>query len=190
MAAEMIPTIHEWAISFLTRPHEMLGRAGAVCPFTKPSLDRQMFWAGVDDAHYTTPDQLVGLMEGMADQFIELPGEAGKDAIFKVALVVLPNVTDYALIDRAHASLKDRFVSQGLMIGQFYPGCTVGGLWNPEFKPLDAPLPMLVIRHMVVTDFPFLVGSREWMDIFLRKFAPSIPSPVRAAMVQHLATAA
>lgn len=186
---EYIHVVREWATEFLTRPHENLGRSGAVCPFTKPSLERETFWAGVDETRYDESSQLVSLMEDMAQRFSQLPGEGGKDAIFTVALVVLPNVTDYTIIDAAHAELKNRFVSEGLMIGQFYPGCAVGGLWSDDFRPLDAPLPMLVVRHMVVTDFPFLVSAPNWFDMFLRKFAPSIPSSVRTAMIQHLVNA-
>ena len=59
------------------------------------------------------------------------------------------------------------------MIGQFYPGCAENGLWNPDFRPLDSPLPMLAIRHMVESDLPFLTRETdppEERSSFLRSY--------------------
>ena len=38
------------------------------------------------------------------------------------------------------------------------------------------------VRHMVSSDFPFLNNNPEWIEAYLRHFAPTIPSPVRAAL--------
>jgi hypothetical protein len=45
-----------------------------------------------------------------------------------------------------------------MMIGEFWPGHTMPGLHNHSFRPLAAPVPMLAIRHMVVSDLLFLSG--------------------------------
>ena len=67
----------------------------------------------------------------------------------------------------------------GLMIGQFYPGCDEAGIRNPDFRPLQSPIPLLAIRHMVNSDFPFLAGSVAWIEEYLRKFAPAVPAVAR-----------
>jgi hypothetical protein len=72
------------------------------------------------------------------------------------------------------------------MLGQFYPGCDQPGLWNKDFHPLDAPIPMLVVRTMMSTDFPFLLARPEWMTAYVKKFAPSLPAHVRDAVVSRL----
>ena len=183
--AAMIEGVRWWAETYLTNPHPDLGRSGAVCPFTKASLEKDMFWVGATAEKYTSADDLVTLIGNLASQFRDLPGAEGKAAVFKTTLVLLPNVTDYALIDAAHEKLKSDFITEGLMIGQFYPGCEVPGLWNPLFRPLDAPMPMLVVRHMVATDFPFLVSRIDWIEVYLRKFAPALPSVVRNAITEQ-----
>ncbi|TFC11084.1 DUF6875 domain-containing protein [Cryobacterium sp. MDB2-33-2] len=186
--ARMLTEMNEactWAQTFLTQPHAELGRSGAVCPFTKSSLDKGLFWVGTAEDHFLAAESLATLMSDMASRFLELPGEQGKEAIFKTALILLPSITNYRVIDQAHELLKSDFISKGLMIGQFYPGCDAPGLWNPAFHPLDAPIPMLVVRHMVATDFPFLASRCDWVERYLRKFAPALPSGVRSAIVQQ-----
>lgn len=186
--ARMLTEMNEactWAQTFLTQPHAELGRSGAVCPFTKASLDKGLFWVGIAEDHFLAAESLATLMSNMASRFLELPGEQDKEAIFKTALILLPSITNYQIIDQAHDLLKSDFISNGLMIGQFYPGCDAPGLWNPSFHPLDAPIPMLVVRHMVATDFPFLASRRDWVERYLRKFAPTLPSGVRSAIVQQ-----
>jgi hypothetical protein len=39
---------------------------------------------------------------------------------------------------------------------------------------LDAPFAMLAVRHMVVTDYPFLCGNEKWMVAYAARFAPAI----------------
>jgi hypothetical protein len=65
------------------------------------------------------------------------------------------------------------------MIGQFYPGCEEPGIRNPVFRPLRSPLALLAIRYMVSSDFPFLAKKTEWIEEYLKKFAPSIPASAR-----------
>jgi hypothetical protein len=60
------------------------------------------------------------------------------------------------------------------MVGQFYPGHQQGGLRNPNFKALDGPFAMLAVRHMVVTDYPFLCEDEKWTDAYLARFAPEV----------------
>lgn len=174
-----------WTERFVAQHHPELGRSGAVCPYTQRSLTKRLFWVGAASDSYGSAGPIVELMSGMAERFLELPGEESSDANLKTALVLLPHVSDYTLIDDAHLALKPDFVSRGLMLGQFYPGCDVEGVWNPRFRPLDAPIPMFVIRHMVASDFLFLVARSAWVEQYLRRFAPSLPSSVRTAIAQR-----
>ena len=112
--------------------------------------------------------------------FPALPPTDGDDALLKAVLLVFPDVLDYSLIEEAQREGKSKFVQEGLMLGQFYPGCTTPGLRNKAFPALDAPLPILAVRNMVGSDFPFLAQRSEWVDAYLKKFAHQIPGPVRS----------
>lgn len=171
--------IREWATTYLSAPHAELGREGPVCPFTAASIKREIFWVGCVDSPDLTADDIERAVGGMTAEFHRLPPTEGSDALLKTILILFPSVTDYRLIDDAQKRLKKESVSTGLMIGQFYPGCDEPGIRNPDFRPLQSPIPLLAIRHMVSSDFPFLAGSVAWTEEYLKRFAPSVPAAVR-----------
>jgi hypothetical protein len=93
-------------------------------------------------------------------------------------LILFPDLTPArpSLIDKVQASLKPEFVANGLMIGQFHSDCSEPAIWNRHFHPLRSPVPLLAIRYMVATDFPFLNQSCTWTGHYLRRFGREVPS--------------
>lgn len=178
--------VGQWARSFLMRPHEDLGRSGPVCPYAGPSVSKDLFWVGVVTGADITVEQMTAVVDDVIDAYAAIPPQAGQDAIFKAIVVVFPDVTDYSVIDTVQSQGKDRVIQQGIMLGQFYPGCAESGLWNPDFHPLDAPYPMLAVRQMVGTDFPFLSSRRPWLAAYMKRFAPAVPSSVRSSIIDQL----
>ncbi|MFX8301094.1 DUF6875 domain-containing protein, partial [Acinetobacter baumannii] len=86
------------------------------------------------------------------------------DRMFAAAILVLPRLASKAgavLLNQLQREAKLRFVQQGRMIGQFYPGCAEPGLHSPSFRPLDAPVPFIAIRHMAIQDAPFMLGDHR-----------------------------
>ncbi|MFJ9743824.1 DUF6875 domain-containing protein, partial [Streptomyces sp. NPDC101166] len=126
------------------------------------------------------------IIADLYDLFPSLPPLKEPDSRLKAVLAVFPDLTEYTDIESVQHDQKTKFVQQGLMLGQFYPGCTVPGLHNPSFPALDAPLPMLAIRYMAPTDFPFLNSRHDWMDFYLQIFAPGIPKFIASAMSDKL----
>jgi hypothetical protein len=171
--------MREWATTYLAAPHSELGRDGPVCPFTAASISKEMFWVACVDRPDLTADEIERTVGGMVTRFGRLPPTAGPDALLKTILILFPTVTDYSMIDEAQRRLKDVSVARGLMIGQFYPGCDEPGIRNSRFRPMQSPLALLAIRYMVSSDFPFLATKVEWVDDYLKKFAPVIPASVR-----------
>jgi hypothetical protein len=171
--------IREWATAYLTAPHPELGREGPVCPYTAAAIKKETFWVGCVDRADLTAEDIERTVAARATEFHRLPPAEGPDALLKTILILFPAVTDYRLIDEAQRRLKAESVAMGLMIGQFYPGCDEPGIRNPDFRPLQSPIPLLAIRHMVNSDFPFLAGSVAWIEEYLRKFAPAVPAVAR-----------
>ncbi|MVU78449.1 hypothetical protein GPX89_14485 [Nocardia sp. ET3-3] len=179
-----------WVDDHLMRPHPDLGRPGPVCPFVRHSMARQLFWAGLADGG----DELgIGQMNLIIDDAFELyrrlRQENPAEARGLTLITAFPGLTRYDLIDEVHAARKTEVVSQGMMLGQFYPGCGVPGLWDRDFHPLDSPVPMLVLRSMMSTDFPFLVARSDWLYAYFTQLAPDLPRKLRWSIAEQLRVA-
>jgi hypothetical protein len=180
--------IARWAVDFLGAPNDQLGRRGAVCPYTKPSIDNDCFllaWAG-GEQDVQSIESTVELYRRWFMELLDVT-EVARGHLLTI-LVVLPGFdrTDSSPLDALQRRLKEGFVRQGLMVGQFHPRCEQGGLWNEDFRPLKAPIPLLAIRRMVTSDLPFLLGSVDHLSAYLQRFAPDIPSHVRRLLVASI----
>ncbi|HEU4425685.1 MAG TPA: condensation domain-containing protein, partial [Pilimelia sp.] len=172
-----------WARAYLCQPHPNLGRNGSVCPYAQGALDRQTFYLAV---HPGVPDGIDGVVETLLayrDWFERLGPPDDPAAMYRTILLVLPDLPAdrvTAVVDGAQAALKGEFVARGLMVGEFHDGPPAkAGLWNPSFRPLRSPVPLLAIRHMVPTDFPFLRDDPEHVAGYLARYADQVPSHLR-----------
>ncbi|HEY3941205.1 MAG TPA: hypothetical protein VGL60_01860 [Acidimicrobiales bacterium] len=187
--ASALATTYGWARRYLCSPHPELGRRGPVCPYTRSSLDNRLFFmSSVRHEHHQTGATRTVLNE-FRQWFRDLQAETSEQLRYLVTiLVILPRFDPEspAPLEALHREMKDDFVADGLMIGQFHPRCDVPGLWNESFRPLRSPLPMLAIREMVPSDLPFLVDDHLHADAYLRRYAPGLPSPVRQFVVDRI----
>jgi hypothetical protein len=174
-----------WARRYLVSAHPELGRNGPVCPYTQPSLHKGLFHL----AALSGEGDVNEAVESLRSWYERIgAGMAAADRELLTVLLVLPHLdyTDASGLDALQAVAKDKFVADGLMIGQFHPVCEAPGLWNPDFKALRAPVPLLAIRKLVVFDLPFLVEHRAHAESYIRRFAPEIPPRVRKQLAQRM----
>ncbi|MFE7896721.1 DUF6875 domain-containing protein [Streptomyces sp. NPDC057424] len=167
-----LDSVEEWLNSYITRPHEQLGRSGAVCPFVAPA--RRV------DAVETTV-RLVGPAASLPllkevircglDEF-EQRGWRTSNPALRSLLIVLPDLPPetFGLLDEAHAQVKTESVERGLMIGQFHPDCDEPAARNPAFKVSRAPVPLVAVRAMAVHDILFLGERADWFAQYDRRF--------------------
>lgn len=181
--------IARWSQDFLVPGHAELGRTGPVCPFSKPAMNRGLFFLAYPEVGGDT-DETVKTIILYRDWHAKIAAELDeKERQFLTVAILLPSFDheDPAELDNLQAQLKDEFVTQGLMIGQFHPHCEEPGLWNRDFRPLQAPLPILAIRYMVPFDLPFLVDEQQHVGAYLARFAPGIPARVRTKLTDLIA---
>jgi hypothetical protein len=173
-----------WTENFLARSNPDVGRAGPVCPFIRPSLDKKSLWLTAIGGHEPELKSFQDTVLGYKEWFLELPPASGDDEIFKTILILLPDVREesYALvIDGMQKRLKPAFLKEQLMIGQFHPRCEEAGVRNGAFRPLKSPVPLLAIRRITPGDVVFMKGpdghyDKEFLEDFLRTFAKGLPN--------------
>ena len=169
----------EWIENYLARPHAQLGRTGSVCPFAAPALAKDSLQVAVVRLTQNA-DRRTQVLEAVAhyrQTFLSIRASGAEHMLHSI-LIVFPDVSVEdapELIDRTKEELKSSFVEQGLMLGEFHARNGSPGLHNPSFTPLRSPIPMLVIRRMVTTDFSFLnrpeydAATRlRYIEIYLR----------------------
>ncbi|OJF15884.1 DUF6875 domain-containing protein [Couchioplanes caeruleus] len=190
-AVDQLRAVVHWAREYLCRPHPELGRRGPVCPYAQASLERGSFYLAVRRGTSIDAAALERLLVEYRDWFRRLEPVTGPGAQFKTILLVFPDLPVEAaatVVDATQQRLKPRYVADGLMIGEFHGGPPPkAGLWNADFRPLRSPLPLLAIRHMVVTDFPFLAGDRDLVAAYLRLFGEVVPAALRRRVAAEAA---
>lgn len=149
-----------WIEEFLTRHDPELGRDGVVCPFVSRSLCRGLLRIESFDAA-DGEEALRDKVLRLRDMLLERAASAGDDRIYMASLVVPYGRPDRLIIrqiEHVQSALKPEFAKRGMMIGEFWPDHAMPGLHNQSFRPLASPIPMLAMRHMVITDVLFLSG--------------------------------
>ncbi|MER5889411.1 DUF6875 domain-containing protein [Streptomyces sp. NPDC001941] len=186
-APDLLPLrqVLSWSREFLVSGHPELGRTGPVCPYTQPSLRKDLFLLAVPSATGGLGDAVAHLRVWYEKLAVDLSAEERE---LLTLLMVLPTLdpTDSAELDALQGAAKDEFVADGLMIGQFHPVCEEPGLWNEEFRPLRSPVPLLAVRRLLVFDLPFLVGADRHLSSYLERFAPAIPTRIRDQLVSRV----
>ena len=169
----------EWIENYLARPHPQLGRTGSVCPFVPAALAKDSLRIAVVRLRQNGDQrtQILEAIEHYREAFLSVRA-SGEAHMLHSILMLFPDVSLQdapQLIDRTKEELKGSFVEQGLMLGEFHARNASPGLHNSSFQPLHSPVPMLVIRRMVSTDFGFLNRSEydtatrlRYLEIYLR----------------------
>ena len=162
-----------WLRTAIARPDPRVGRKGHVCPFVQPGLTRFgsiRFHVYQGELH---PTAAAAALRALAARFPTQLPTTGSGREFRAILTLFPGLPNDAgpwFIDPLQKALKPEITAQGLMIGQFYPGCREPGLHNLDYRPLEAPHPMLVIRPMQLTDLMFLFARPEYLTAYIGRF--------------------
>jgi hypothetical protein len=179
-----LAVVVKWIREYLAKPHPDLGRRGPVCPFVPTSLDLDTIWMCEVSVTEPTAEGIANVIIAYRDLFLRTEPARLPEALQKSVLVVFSTLQSRgtegeALVDQVQYRLKRYFVELGLMIGEFHANNASPGLRNPNFRPLRCPVPMLAIRHMVESDFPFLARKSyppQERSSFLRGYLSALGS--------------
>jgi hypothetical protein len=174
-----------WSREYLCHGHPDLGRTGPVCPYARPSLEKELLWLTVHPGADPPLDELATDVAAYGGWFKRLPPRTGRDAQYKAILILLPDLPpDRApvIVDTVHAAKKPGFVAEGLMLGQFYSTCDRPGVRNNRFRPLQSTVPLLTIRHMVASDGAFLCDEARFLRAYVAHFGDAVPSRLQGTI--------
>ena len=102
-------TVANWIKSFVAKPHNDLGRAGAVCPFVPESLERKTLWLASEVIAGRSVPDVVQLIKRYKTTFLHAQHIDGKGANYKVIVVVftdLPGIVPKAFLTTSCSNLQ------------------------------------------------------------------------------------
>jgi hypothetical protein len=134
------------------------------CPFVLDSIETKQFFIAKSLLGDNDEAEIEMLVHDQIDDFKNrhpaydpvithqpCPGAS----LFKTDLIFFPNVDDQngcQLVIRVRDNLKEEFMKNGMMLGEFFPSNKSGSLYNPKYHALTAPIPAFAIRYMVADD--------------------------------------
>jgi hypothetical protein len=178
--------IAQWLTSYLMRPHADLGRSGDVCPFTAQALRLDTIRIGVSSATGSDVAGVRSCMRYCFEPFASMPCPQAMRH-FRAIVVGFPHMDDAVGLEslrKAQSSLKIYCLLRGLMIGRFYAGSNDPGLWNPDFRPLRSPIPLLAIRQVVENDAPFALRHPLLIPTYVWKYSLAAPKRLLANLAK------
>jgi hypothetical protein len=169
--------IADWIKSFVIRPHKDLGRAGPVCPFVPGSLARGTLWLAPEKIADRNGPDVVELIAGYQRLFLDAQPTAGDDATYKSFVVLFTDLS----ADRAEEFFDDllrhlavpSYVDHGFVMGGFYQGNEGTAIYNPDFRPFASPVPFLLVRQAVISDWKFFLDNEDWLKLWARRHGES-----------------
>ncbi|NVD40854.1 hypothetical protein HT585_18435 [Ensifer sp. HO-A22] len=167
-----IARLLDWVESYLMNSHPDLGRTGAVCPFTRQAAKIDTVRLAVSHARASDEDDAFTLIRGAFDALEAIPCKPTMKH-FRTVIVGFPDCDDrdgIAMLKRIQRRHRFYSLARARMIGMMHAGSQDRGLWNPDFRPLRSPMPVLAIRHLVENDAPFAALHPALMVAYLARF--------------------
>jgi hypothetical protein len=173
----------QFARNTLAVPSADLGRPGPVCPYVPGAISANSFYLACTQSHCASRELVANAADAMLEAFKLLPDvnldRAARDLKCLLILFASPDFDVSKVIPAAQIQAKSSYIGQGLMIGEFFPGCPAEGLHNPGFRPFDFPVACLAVRYMTEFDIPFLLSKTSYLKTYLSIFGAAGESRLR-----------
>jgi hypothetical protein len=174
---DALRAVADWIKTFVARPHKDLGRAGSVCPFVPVSLERQTLWLAPEKVGDRSVPDVVETIRGYQRLFLDAEPTDGDDATYKSFVVLFIDLS----ADRAKELLDEvleqlavpSYVEDGFVMGGFYEGNEGAAIYNPSFRPFTSPVPFLLVRQAVISDWKFFLDNEDWLRLWARRYGES-----------------
>ena len=174
---DALRAVADWIKTFVARPHKDLGRAGPVCPFVPGAWERQTLWLAPEEIADRSVQDVVQLINEYKKLFLHAQPIDGDDANYKAIVVVFTDLSaDLAkgLFDDVLEQLAvPSYVEDGLVMGGFYENNEGTAVYNRGFRPFMSPVPFLLMRHAVISDWKFFLDNDDWLNRWAHRYGAS-----------------
>jgi hypothetical protein len=174
---DALRAVANWTKTFVARPHNDLGRTGAVCPFVPVAWEHKALWLAAERSAGRSAKDVIKLVEGYKQLLLAAQPVDGEDAKYKSIVVVFTDLPAVRAKDFLGAVLQNIGVSSyaddGLVLGPFYEGNDATAIHNPNFRPFTSPVPLLLIRPGVISDWKFFLNNEDWLKLWARRYGES-----------------
>jgi hypothetical protein len=183
---EALRAVAEWIDAFVIKPHKDLGRSGPVCPFTPGALERHTLWLALEHIADRGVPEVVELIRDYQTLFLQARPTDGDDTIYKAIFVVFTDLP----ADRAQGILGDAldqlavssYDKDGFVMGPFYEGNAGTALYNASFHPFTSPVPSVLVRPAVVSDWKFFLDHEAFFPLWAHRYGESGTRELAAEM--------
>src|SRR5262252_1232919 len=169
--------VADWIRTFVVKPHKDLGRAGPVCPFVPVALDHKTLWLAAERSAGRKAADVIQLIDSYKRLLLTAQPVAGDDASNKSIVVVFTDLPAAQAKDFFSGVLQQiavrSYAEDGLVMGPFYEGNDGTALYNPNFRPFTSPVPFLLMRRAVISDWKFFLNNEDLLRLWARRYGVS-----------------
>jgi uncharacterized membrane protein len=62
------------------------------------------------------------------------------------------------------------YADDGFVMGPFYEGNDGGAIYNAQFKPFTSPVPFVLVRLAVISDWKFFLDNQQFLPLWARRY--------------------
>ncbi|MGX9143219.1 DUF6875 domain-containing protein [Mesorhizobium sp. 128a] len=173
-------SVADWIMTFVARPHRDLGRTGPVCPFVPTTWDQKALWLAPERIVGLSALDVTALITTYQRLLLKAQPAEGKNSIYKSIVIVFTDLSTHsakALFDEVlrHVGIP-AYAENGLVLGGFYPTNEGGALYNPSFRPFAAPVPFVLIRPGVISDWKFFLDDENRLELWAGRYGKAAVS--------------
>jgi hypothetical protein len=173
--SDALARLCDWVENYLMGSHPELGRPGLVCPFTRLARKHDTIRLAICKA---TPEDRADVFAAVQcgyEMLDRIPATA-ETAVLRTVVIGFPNCNSeegLALIHQGQRRHKLHAAMHFRMLGLMHPASEARGVWNPNFRPLRSPMPVLAMRYMVEQDAALIANHRLQWPSYCLKFGAS-----------------
>src|SRR5262245_45052355 len=164
---DALRAVADWIKSFVACPHQDLGRDGPVCPFVPGALVRNALWLAPERVAERSIPDVVDLIKGYQRLFNDSEPTHADDATHKSFVVVFTDLQAERASEFFGNVLEQlavpSYLTDGFVMGGFYEGNQGAAIYNANFRPFSSPVPFLLVRQAVVSDWKFFLDNEGWL---------------------------